>query len=367
MGMLYRKKRKRPDGNVYEESIWQMKYYDNGREYRESSETDDLRKAKTKLKLREGAVANDRPIPKNTRFSALFDAVIQDYRENRRRSISEAEGRIEKHLRPFFGNMKASEVTPETLRRYRKKRAEQGASAGTINRELSIIGKAFTLSDLPYRPRIEKLEELNIRKGFLLRPQVNTIKKHLPADIADLVEFLFLTGWRRGEALNLQWKDVNFETEEVTLEIYSTKNNEPRCFPFYQELKELLVARRKKTDSIEKTQGRLVSFVFHRDGERIVDFRGAWEIACKNAGLSGRLVHDLRRSAIKMFTEKGISEQHGMELAGHKTPSIYRRYNIVTRDDLRKAVSKLASGTPTSTGTGTKEAARGTISGTERI
>ena len=135
----------------------------------------------------------------------------------------------------------------------------------------------------------------------------------------------------------------------------------------YAELRSLLTSRREETDRIERLKSIRIPFVFHRNGQRILDIRKSWEIACKNAGLSGTLVHDLRRSAIKIFTERGISEQHGMKLAGHKTPSIYRRYNIVTRDDLKVAVSKLeslsssnASGTKTGTiavlkGTGTDD------------
>ncbi len=123
----------------------------------------------------------------------------------------------------------------------------------------------------------------------------------------------------------------------------------------YQELRELLLHRRAVTDRVENESKTIISWVFHRDGEQIKDFRKWWEIACQKAGLSGTLVHDLRRSAIRMFTEMGISEQHGMKLAGHKTASVYSRYNIVTRDDLKRAVGKLE---------GTGKAARGTISGT---
>jgi integrase len=141
----------------------------------------------------------------------------------------------------------------------------------------------------------------------------------------------------------------------------------------FGDLHSLLRHRRLLTDQVEKKKKMIIPWVFHRNGYPIRDFRKAWEIATEKAKLPNVLIHDLRRSAIKVWTERGISEQHGMELAGHRTPSIYRRYNIVTSDDLKRAVSKLESGIRSTTfvaveepaKTGTKQAARGTILGTE--
>jgi len=62
----------------------------------------------------------------------------------------------------------------------------------------------------------------------------------------------------------------------------------------------------------------------------------AWRAACVAAGLPGRILHDLRRSAVRTFMRRGISEHTAMKLSGHKTPSVFRRYDIVSPEDLRK-------------------------------
>jgi len=68
-------------------------------------------------------------------------------------------------------------------------------------------------------------------------------------------------------------------------------------------------------------------FVFHRSGERINSFRRVWARACKKAGLEGRLVHDLRRTAARDFRRRGVSEGEIMKLCGWKTRAMFDRHN----------------------------------------
>jgi len=67
----------------------------------------------------------------------------------------------------------------------------------------------------------------------------------------------------------------------------------------------------------------------------------AWQSACRKAGCPGRILHDLRRTAVRAFMRAGVPERVCMALTGHKTRSVFERYNIVSGGDLREAARKL--------------------------
>ena len=151
----------------------------------------------------------------------------------------------------------------------------------------------------------------NARSGFFEDGEFAALLLELPADVRDMVEFLRATGWRRDEARLLTWAAVDMEGGIIRLEDARSKSGKPRIFPFglAPSLKTLLQKRWAERDGL---------YVFHREGRPlgVGAVRSAWRRACKRAGLVGRLVHDLRRSAARDFRRAGVSQGEIMRLCG---------------------------------------------------
>src|SRR5438309_8290447 len=186
---------------------------------------------------------------------------------NRKRSLLDVERHVRLHLGPFFGRRRLAAITTADVRRYVLRRQEEGAKNATINRELAVLKRTFALAiaagTLASRPHIALLREDNVRRGFFEAEDFASVRGRLPADLADFVSFLHVTGWRwRSEAARLRWTAVAFDAAEVRLEPGTTKTGEGRVFPFTTELRALLERRRAVTQARERALGRAVPHVF---------------------------------------------------------------------------------------------------------
>ena len=130
----------------------------------------------------------------------------------------------------------------------------------------------------------------------------------------------------------------------IRLEPGTTKNSEGRTFPYgnLSELDEVIEARWQAHERL-KAKGTICPYVFHRHGTQIRDFRSAWKTATTAAACPGCITHDFRRTAARNLVWAGVPEKTAMLLTGHKTRSVFDRSDIVKEQDLREAVSKLAS------------------------
>ena len=330
MGCIYRR------GKNYS-----IKYYRNGKPYVESTGSDKLEVAKRRLKKREGEISEGK-LPgicfDRVRFDELKDEMLADYRVNGKKSLARAERSV-RHLEGTFGGMRVVGITTPQINRYIEKRQIEKAANATVNRELSALKRILNLGARQTPPKVDKvpyipmLKENNVRKGFFEREDFVAVRNALPEYLKPVVTFAYNTGWRRSEVLNLTWRSVDLKEGMVRLDPGETKNDEGRAVYLDDELLDVMEDLQRK-----KVFG--CPYVFHRNGSQIRDFRSAWSNAFKEAKIPVMLFHDLRRTAVRNMVRAGIPERVAMTISGHKTRSVFDRYNIVSPEDLKEAARK---------------------------
>ena len=383
--------------------VWWIYYkHPDGTRRAEPTGSDRKGVAEQLLRKRIGAGANNLPViarAEQLTFHDAAKAVVDDFEANRKASLAVVKRRINKHLAAFFGTRRMVSITATDVTAYitkrqsdsivtRKARPETLAdgtahttteqrkpvSPATINRELQVLKRMFSLAiesgRIAMRPRIKMLREAPARAGFFEREQYESVLRHLPVELQAVIVFTYITGWRMAsEVLPLEWRQVDFEAGEVRLDPGTTKNREGRVFPFTTELRAVLLAQLDLHKELKKL-GHISPLVFWRmiaDGrggekkpQRIVSLNKSWKAACRSAGCPGRIPHDMRRSAVRNLVRAGISERVAMMMTGHKTRSVFERYNITSHGDLRDA-ARLLDAASQKTGRDTSYALRATI------
>ena len=356
MGALYQPHYRDAGGNSHAMKTWWMTYSVGGRRVRESTGTADRKAALDVLALRKASVAKGETIPQSARkltFERLCELIRDDYKENGRRSPHTLEG-VLKRLTKHFAGWKASEITTDAVMSYRTKRIDSGQKPATINRELAALRRCFTLARerglIGYAPNFKTLKENNTRKGFVERDAFERILSHLDDKYLHApLRVAYLTGWRlRSEVLSRGARHFDRKSRVLRLEPGETKNGDGREFPCGElpELDAVIERALERHDALERSLGKVIPHLFSDDeGNAIGSLRKRWITACKskNAGVPGLVPHDLRRSAVRNLERAGVARSTAMQLVGHRTESIYRRYAIGDETSRKEGVGKLAA------------------------
>jgi len=347
-GGLFRERyRSKKTGQLKVCRTWMMKLWVGGKPLKRSSRTTSRAVANKQLEqwkaqLRQGTYVPDAD---QTRFDDLATLLIDEYRANARKSLGRVEDAVS-HLEGFFTGWRAQAISTDRILAYVRHRHQQKAANATINRELAALKRMFRLGEragkVLRRPFIDMLQEHNARTGFFERADFDAVLARLPADLKAVFAVAYVTGWRvKSEILTRQWAHVDLHSGWLRLEPGETKNLEGRQFPITPILRVVLERQRERTLAVEKAAHAIIPWLFHRAGRRIKSFRRAWLTACKDAGLSGRIPHDFRRTAVRNLERAGVPRSTAMKMVGHKTESIYRRYAIVDETMLKEGAAKL--------------------------
>ena len=154
----------------------------------------------------------------------------------------------------------------------------------------------------------------------------------------------------------------------IRLEVGETKNGDGWTLYLLKDEKPMLAEQWK--NSLKAKSDSPFVFTNAKGTGPIKDVRGSWNKACRETGLgygyrlsgsyvekweskfsAGPLFHDFRRTAVRNMNRAGISRKIGMCRSGHKTESVYNRYDITDDRDLQTAAHKLDSYLKSQTGT----------------
>lgn len=335
----------RGDGRIYKRGeLFYVAYSIGGREFRESTGSRDPTYAQTlletRLQERDRAQRAVAAAPTRVTYDDLATAYVAEYELHQHRTVATAKARVE-HLRTFFRGMVAAAITAGVIARYQMARREAGLAAATVNRETAALHRMFTiarrsglLDSIPLFP--PRLRENPPRQGFFEWAEYRAIRAQLPPPYQDVLDFAYYSGWRRREITELTWAEVDWKGGVIRLDPARSKTGTGRVLPITPALKAVLTRRRKRR--VKKQP-----LVFRRDGVRVRTWKHCWAKACTAANLPGRYLHDCRRTAARNFVRAGVPERVAMALLGHKTRSVFDRYNIVCERELHEAGERLAA------------------------
>lgn len=255
-----------------------------------------------------------------------------------KRGVASESKRLEVFLRYKWANKPLNQITAQTFASYRDARIKQVRPA-TVVRELGILRSVFETArnewniPIPENPlvRVRKPKQPDARDRRLRDGELERLLLACRAGQNDWLRPGILiaieTGMRRGELLNVQWRDVN--TVSSTLNIPVTKNGHSRCIPLTPKAVTLITER--ITDDCKPTD-----LVIPASANA---FRLAWE-RCKRRvaetypDITDLRFHDLRHEAVSRFFEMGLSVPEVALISGHRDPRMLFRYTHLKAEDI---------------------------------
>jgi integrase len=165
------------------------------------------------------------PLPQSQPFQKAYATWKQKYADELnpltyRRYTNVAE----KHLLPCFSDTILSDITDSMVSDFVKAKQAEGNSAATIDMAVRVLGKVLKEYGLkPIKIKIEKTTTQKEKKNdtvVMEKEQVRTMEQYLLTSHSSLTIGVFLSlkmGMTLGEICGLQWQDVDFDSETVSV------------------------------------------------------------------------------------------------------------------------------------------------------
>ena len=324
---------------VYRKGIdWYIDFYVNGRRKREKIGP-NKKLARNVLRKRKVEIAENRFLDVRKQHKVKFEDFANKFLEvhskpNKKSWKSDFYNLVK--LRPVFGGRYLYNISQKDIEEYKAKRKEN-ASAATVNRELAtlktMLNKAVQWEVLENNPakNVKFFKENNARLRYLEKEEIQRLIETCSDRLRPMVILALNTGMRRGELLNIKWRDIDIRKGIIYL--LDTKNGDKREILLNNLAKQALIGVSKHPDS---------PYVFcNKDGKPYHDIRKSFFTALKKAGIINFHWHDLRHSFGSQLAMSGVDLNTVRELMGHRDLKMTLRYSHLSPNHKHRAVSLL--------------------------
>lgn len=247
-----------------------------------------------------------------------------------------------KHLERHLGSTPVLGLNFLAVEEYRAKRLVEitargrGPSPAQLDHEVTLLKRLLNYAcrgqRIPGNPlsRVPMLRPDNVRDNRLEPSQFQALLDVAEPVLKPILLTAYDTGMRREEVMGLQWCHISLQDGLIRLPANYVKESKPRNVVLSERLLEAFKSIPRQVDSDR---------VF-----AVATMRKSFDRACKKAGLKGLWFHDLRRSFVIKARRAGVPESVVMRMTGHRTRSVFERYNVVDVSDLRRAMETIENG-----------------------
>jgi integrase len=243
----------------------------------------------------------------------------------------------------FVGDIAIGSINDEFVEKLIHKLEVRKVTSATINRYLAGLKTILRYKRQSWdyiklrkerkgRIRVVSTEEERMAVN-LLRYTNHNVRRQFYYDVADLVEVLIDTGCRLSEILNLNYDDVKFDSNLIS--IWVNKGDRPRSIPMTKRVSRILSSR-KENNSLKPFN--LTPFQADK----------AWAWVRKEMGLEGEpeppVIHSLRHSCASRLVNAGVDLYVVKEWLGHSSIQITERYAHLAPNKLADAATVLEMG-----------------------
>ncbi|MDO8141428.1 MAG: site-specific integrase [Candidatus Brocadiales bacterium] len=320
----------------------------NGKKIQESLDTTDKKLAQAiESKIRTDIIEGKyfgKYAGSNKTFAEMMEKFMQEHAPKVSRNMQISYRTSLGNLTPYFNDARVLQITPKMISSYKAKRYGDGVKPASVNRELSMLSKAFNLACKEWEwvkenpvSKVSKDKENNERDRWLTDDEEKRLLENSPQWLKEIIIFDLNTGLRQNELLSLTWDRVDLFRRVIVIQ--ESKNGKPRTIPLTQTALDILTEKSKvinlKTGLVfpngkgKKIVYNVLTFPFNKAKAR--------------AGIENFHFHDLRHTFATRLAQRGVDIYKISKLLGHKDIRMTQRYAHHCPESLRIGIQVLES------------------------